>query len=296
MSQRLAAFGYNGPAAEVIAAQFYSGSDVLCGWQESGGHNSQLLNDDWTVLGIGRGVRYAPGGNYIQDIFWAVDFGIGPGSQVQTPNVPHPEPYCPYSGYTPTPPGQTPPPTTPNTPTPTPTATPTGQTPGPTSPAGATTPAETATPTDTPTPTPSPSPSPSPTPDGPPAFRWDDFDCSGGVDPGDSKRLLEFTAGVPAPSEQACLQVGNSVWVNGARRTWGDTDCNLQPTIIDSIKLLQYLLGLGTGSLDPTCPAPGTGIWLPATDTPTPEVTETPGGETETPTPVPDTGTPTPGP
>ena len=66
-STRVNSFGYTGSLAEIIAGGFLTAPDVLCGWQESGGHNSQMLNN-WDIVGIGRGVGGGELGAY-----WVVD-------------------------------------------------------------------------------------------------------------------------------------------------------------------------------------------------------------------------------
>ena len=83
-------------------------------------------------------------------------------------------------------------------------------------------------------------------------------------------RTLAWNANLAAPEASECLPVGKSVTIDGTRRTWGDSDCSRQLNIFDSINLLRLLGGLGYTAADPTCPHPGSGIWLP---TPTPEPT-----------------------
>jgi parallel beta-helix repeat protein len=142
---------------------------------------------------------------------------------------------------TPTPPGQSPTPTptaTPpgQTPTPTPTATPPGQTQTPTTTA---TPPE-QTPIATPTPT-SPSETPTDSPDTP---LWGDVDCSDGVDPVDSLKLLRFDAGLSVAQGMNCPPVGEPHQFNGSEELWGDIDCSDAVDPVDSLKALRHDAGL----------------------------------------------------
>lgn len=123
---RMSDFGYNYNTwkGENIAAGYTTASAVFNGWKNSPGHNANMLNANYRVIGIGR--VYTAGSSY--GWYWTTDFG----------------------GYVPNP---SPPPSTPTpTPTPTPAATPTP------------TPAPTATPTPVPTPAPTPAPTATPTP------------------------------------------------------------------------------------------------------------------------------------
>ncbi len=120
---RMGDFGYNYNTwkGENIAAGYVTADAVFNGWKNSSGHNANMLNANYKVIGIGR--VYTAGSNY--GWYWTTDFG----------------------GYIPNP---SPPPSTP-TPTPASTATPV-PTPAPTA---MPTPAPTATPAPTPTPAPS---------------------------------------------------------------------------------------------------------------------------------------------
>lgn len=71
--QRMAAFGYtaNTWKGENIAAGYPSAATVFAGWKESRGHNANMLNPNFTVIGIGWVyVAGSPYGHY-----WVTDFG-----------------------------------------------------------------------------------------------------------------------------------------------------------------------------------------------------------------------------
>lgn len=115
-------YGYSTWKGENIAAGYTNAQSVFNGWKNSSGHNANMLNSNFQVMGIG--MVYVPGSPY--GYYWTNDFGgyVPPGPPQGTP--------------TPTPP--------PTTPAATPTATPTP----------VLTPSPTATPEPTPTPTPQP--------------------------------------------------------------------------------------------------------------------------------------------
>jgi uncharacterized protein YkwD len=120
---RMCNFGYcySTSKGENIAAGYQTAATVFNGWKNSSGHNANMLNGNFKVMGIGR--VYVAGSPY--GVYWTNDFGgyIQPGS---TP------PPAPTSTATPTnTPAPTAPPTPVVTPSPTPTATP-SPTPSPT--------------------------------------------------------------------------------------------------------------------------------------------------------------------
>lgn len=112
---RMAAFGYNYNTymGENIAAGYSDAANTFNQWKNSSGHNANMLNPNYKVIGIGRVANLSSTYRY----YWTTGFG-GYVDQVIS------------GGGTPTP-----------TPTPTPTATPTPR------------PSATPTPTPTPTPT-----------------------------------------------------------------------------------------------------------------------------------------------
>jgi uncharacterized protein YkwD len=106
--QRAAAFGFNAPVGENIAAGFATAQQVFDAWKNSPGHNSNMLGN-YVVIGIGRACN--PGAYY--GCYWVTDFAqyIPPGGSTPVPTPPP----------TPVP---TPVPTPPPTPVPTPEPTP----------------------------------------------------------------------------------------------------------------------------------------------------------------------------
>jgi len=118
---------YNTWKGENIAAGYTTAQSVFTAWQNSPGHNANMLGANYTTMGLAR--VYTAGSPY--GWYWTNDFG-GYRSNATPPAGPT---------FTPTP-----------TPTPTPTATPTR------------TPSPTPSPTRTPSPTPTRSPSPTPVP------------------------------------------------------------------------------------------------------------------------------------
>jgi uncharacterized protein YkwD len=146
---RMCDFGYcyNTWMGENIAAGYETAQSVFTAWQNSPGHNANMLGAHYTAMGISR--VYTAGSTY--GWYWTNDFGgvnsnaTPPASAtLTTSTTPTPTPSV---ALTPTPS-----PTPTSTPTPTPTPTPTSS------------PSPTSTPTLTPTPTPSPSVTESPTP------------------------------------------------------------------------------------------------------------------------------------
>lgn len=146
-------YGYSTSKGENIAAGYTSAQSVFNGWKNSPGHNTNMLNSSFKVMGIAR--VYTAGSPY--GYYWTNDFGgyVPPGPPQSTP-TPTPSP-------SPTP---TPVPTASPTPVPTPIPTPT-PTPFPT-------PVPTPTPSPVATPVP-PSVTPSPAPSAPPDDDGDGF-------------------------------------------------------------------------------------------------------------------------
>jgi uncharacterized protein YkwD len=139
---QIGGYCYNTWKAENIAAGFTTAQSVFTAWQNSPGHNANMLGANYTTMGLAR--VNVPGSVY--GWYWTNDFG-GFRSNATPPAAPTSTP----------------------TPTPTPTATPTATpSPSPTktpSPTPVTpTPTATATPTATPSPSPSRTPSPTPVP------------------------------------------------------------------------------------------------------------------------------------
>jgi hypothetical protein len=122
---RMCNFGYcwNTWKGENLAAGYTTGATVFEGWRNSSGHNANMLNANFKVMGLAR--VYTAGSTY--GWYWTNDFG----GHIAQPTV------TPSPGATPTP---VPSPTASPTPVPTPTASPTA----------------------VPTPTPSPSPTTQP--------------------------------------------------------------------------------------------------------------------------------------
>ena len=70
---RMCAFGYcNGTRGENIAAGNATAQATFTQWVNSPPHNANMLNPDYTVIGVGR----APGGTY--GWYWTTDFGSAP--------------------------------------------------------------------------------------------------------------------------------------------------------------------------------------------------------------------------
>ncbi len=71
---RAAYFGYSGGVGENIAGGFATALDVFVAWQNSPGHNSNMLKAQYKVIGIAR--YYDPGSTF--RYYWVTDFGFGP--------------------------------------------------------------------------------------------------------------------------------------------------------------------------------------------------------------------------
>lgn len=143
---RMADFGYdyNTWKGENLAAGVSDAATALQLWQDSEGHNKNMLNAHFTVIGISR--AHDDGSTF--GWYWATEFG----GQSDPPPPPAPTP-VPVTPLPPTAAPVTPPPVTAPPATAPPTPVPATPTP---------TPAPTASPTPTPAPTPTPQPTPEP--------------------------------------------------------------------------------------------------------------------------------------
>jgi len=117
--QRMAAFGYNFNTwkGENLAAGVGSAQEAFDMWKASPGHDANMRNTNFTVIGIAR--AYTAGSTY--GWYWTTDFG-GQGGAPPPPPPPPPPTAAPPP---PPPPPPTPEPTPPPTPEPTATTTPT---------------------------------------------------------------------------------------------------------------------------------------------------------------------------
>src|SRR3989442_1964867 len=96
---RMAAFGYNYNTwkGENLAAGTDTAQSAFDLWKSSPGHNANMLNGNFTVIGIGR--AYTPGSPF--GWYWTTDFG-GQGDAGAPPPPPPPPP--PTPGPAPPPP------------------------------------------------------------------------------------------------------------------------------------------------------------------------------------------------
>lgn len=254
--ERAAAFGYSGGVGENIAGGFAAAQDVFTAWQGSPGHNANMLNSSYTVIGVAR--YYDPASDF--RYYWVTDFGFGPSPG----NPPTALSDCPNGIPATTQPG----PTTPGV-IPTPTATPT------------TTPSPSSSPTPSPTapPTPSPTAPPTPSPTAPPTFppiAWGDLNCDALLNYRDPMAILEAAAGVTVtPVSATCPQVGANAMVAGEVRKWGDINCSGAVNQKDTVDFLGYLAAFEVQSSDPECPDPRVGMSPPGTPVPTASPTPT---------------------
>lgn len=148
--KRMADFGYthNTWKGENLAAGVEGAAAAFKLWKESPGHNENMLNPNFTVIGIAR--AHGPSSTF--GWYWATEFG-GQGDPPPPPASTPPPPPPPTAAPQPATPPPPPPPTP--APTPVPTQVPTEEpTPEPATP----TPSPTPDPTKVPTPTPSPQP------------------------------------------------------------------------------------------------------------------------------------------
>ena len=101
---------------------------------------------------------------------------------------------------------------------------------------------------------------------GPQQEIWGDGDCSGGISPVDSLKILRNDAGLSSLSVQGlCPGLGSSVAVNAVTRVWGDGDCSGTLNPVDSLKTLRFDAGLSAPKVDPTCPDFGELVTIGAT-------------------------------
>jgi len=88
---RLCGYSYNTVMGENIAAGYATAQAVFTGWKNSPGHNANMLNGSYRVIGIG----LVTGGSYGE--YWTTDFGgyvdpsaHDPGSASSTTTTPRP--------------------------------------------------------------------------------------------------------------------------------------------------------------------------------------------------------------
>ena len=90
--ERAAAFGFDAPVGENLAAGFTTAAVVFQAWQSSPGHDSNMLKESYVVIGIGR--AYHPAAQY--GWYWVTDFSayVPPPAQPQCapPATPTPTP------------------------------------------------------------------------------------------------------------------------------------------------------------------------------------------------------------
>jgi uncharacterized protein YkwD len=226
---RMCDFGYcyNTWKGENLAAGASSAESVFNLWKDSPGHNSNMLNGNYRVMGIAR--VHTPDSNF--GWYWTNDFGGYVASSSPPPSEPTPTP-SPTGG--PTPP---PTPTASPAPTPTPRAT---ADPAPSAKATPTLrPSEAPRATATPTVAPPPSPTTSPTPSSPSQPRGD-VDCDGQITVGDALNVLRLLAGLSAPSCSALT----------------DLNCDGTTDLEDALVILRYVAAL-TLHLPSNCPSVG---------------------------------------
>jgi uncharacterized protein YkwD len=249
---RMSDFGYsyNTSKGENIAAGYTSAQSVFDGWRNSTGHNANMLNSNYVVMGIAR--VYIAGSPY--GWYWTNDFGgydpPGPPQSTPTP-TPSPTP-----SNTP-PPTATPAPTPTASPSPAPTATRT-PTPAPSpthtpSPSTSTpAPTQMPEPTATPavpdqTPTDSPTLSPTPTPVAQPMVLVQaDNDCSENVDAVDALKGIQHTAAMSPSQNPGCPKIGS-----GGGSIFGDVDCDGAVDAVDALKILQFLTAIPSSQNEP---------------------------------------------
>ncbi|HEY5639059.1 MAG TPA: right-handed parallel beta-helix repeat-containing protein [Dehalococcoidia bacterium] len=124
--------------------------------------------------------------------------------------------------------------------------------------APAATPTPSPSPSPSPTPSPTPTPTPSPTPAGTP-LTWGDLDCTNGVNPIDSLKVLRADAGLGNVEPAGCPTIGEVVQVGGVGRIWGDVDCSTALSPVDALKILREDAGLGVDQPE-GCPDMGSQV------------------------------------
>jgi len=250
---RMCDFGYcyNTWKGENIAAGYNTAQSVFIAWQNSPGHNANMLGANYTAMGISR--AYTAGSPY--GWYWTNDFG-GVNSNATPPGSATPT----------TSPTLTPSPTASPTHTPSPTPTPTStpkptHTPTPT-PSPTLTPSPTHTPTPMPTPSliPSPTPTPTPGPTSPPSLSPTPTPDPLPPPPAPTNTPTQtFSVPTPTPAGEAAptATASPSITIGPLK---GDADCNGQINSWDVIRLLEAvgqmrLLGLSgcAPDLDVNC-------------------------------------------
>lgn len=81
-NERAAAFGYPGTVGENLARShfFHTAQNVFNAWKQSSGHNANMLNPLWNVVGVGR--AYSPDWGW----HWAIDLGRLSSLSTPTPS------------------------------------------------------------------------------------------------------------------------------------------------------------------------------------------------------------------
>ncbi len=88
------------------------------------------------------------------------------------------------------------------------------------------------------------------------AQTWGDADCTNGVNPVDSLKVLRTDAGLGNTQPPGCPAIGDEVLVDGVTRIWADVDCSLALNPVDSLKILRVDAGL---NVDQQAGCPGMG-------------------------------------
>ncbi|MCH7484665.1 MAG: hypothetical protein IIA90_05895, partial [Chloroflexi bacterium] len=113
--------------------------------------------------------------------------------------------------------------------------------------------------------TPTPPATPTPTPANQQNL-WADIDCSNGVDPVDSLKMLRADAGKSVAQEANCPAPSadlNVIWDSQSTdEKWADADCSGELNPIDSLKVLRFDAGLFYIQQEP-CPDIGAEVLIP---------------------------------
>jgi uncharacterized protein YkwD len=249
---RMCDFGYcyNTWKGENIAAGYATAQSVFTAWQNSPGHNANMLGANYTAMGISR--VYTGGSPY--GWYWTNDFGgvnsnaPPPGSATPTSTPTHTPSTTPTLTPSP-PPTPTPSPTPTHTPSPTPKHSP--------SPTPTHTPSPTPTHTPSPTPTHTPSPTPTPTPTSSPAGSPTTATPTPSLTPTPSPTPEPILSPPPAPTNTPPQSPDGSTPTREASSTAtatppvritplrGDADCNGLINTEDVIVLLEDLGQMG---------------------------------------------------
>ena len=90
---------------------------------------------------------------------------------------------------------------------------------------------------------------------------WGDVDCSGGINPVDSLKLLKVDAGLtvsqPVPG---CPAIGADYATGAYTWKWGDVDCSGSVSPVDSLKVLKTDAGFPPVQTVANCPAMGSTV------------------------------------